>query len=397
MEQFSIKNLGPISEATVDFGDLTFLVGPQATGKSLFLETLKLVSDGGHIVHTLDTYSYATGRVENILNAYYGDGMSKLWREDTSATYGEKTYCGTSWLLEKGHEPSPKESLLYVPAQRILSLSDGRPKNFMEFDAATPYVLRHFSETLRMFFGHITSMGDRVIQFRSDAGGAHHQTILYSRAEQEIFNNADITIEEERGQKQLFQRIGGMRVPFMSWSAGQKEFIPLLFVFYRLVDGEQYKYVIIEEPEMGLHPRAINTIILQMLIFMQAGCRIIVSTHSPMFLEFAWAFNFLQSLKTARFHEALAEILSMDHWEKGMTDKVSTKQIKTYFFQRNSDGKVSTDDISSLDVDDPDSISYGWGELSAFSAKTARIVSKYVVHHEQEKEQGGEDSVKEPA
>lgn len=377
MEQFSIKNLGPISEASVEFGDLTFLVGPQATGKSLFLETLKLVIDGGHIVRTLDTYSYATGRVENILNAYYGDGMSKLWREDTSATYEGRTYSGTSWLLEKDHEPSPKESLLYIPAQRILSISDGRPKNFMEFDAATPYVLRHFSEALRLFFGQITLMGDGVIGFKSDVGGAHHQTILYSRAEQEIFNHADITIEEDRGQKKLFQRIDGMRVPFMSWSTGQKEFIPLLFVFYRLVDGEPYKYVIIEEPEMGLHPRAINTIILQLLIFMQAGYRIIVSTHSPMFLEFAWAFNFLKSLKTAHFNEALAEILSMNKWEKGMTDKVSTKTIKTYFFQRNSDGKVSTKDISSLDVDDDDTIVSEWGGLSSFASKASEVVSKY--------------------
>lgn len=377
MEQFSIKNLGPISEASVEFGDLTFLVGPQATGKSLFLETLKLVSDGGHIVRTLDTYSYATGRVENILNAYYGDGMSKLWREDTSATYEGRTYSGTSWLLEKDHEPSPKESLLYIPAQRILSISDGRPKNFMEFDVSTPYVLRHFSEALRLFFGQVTLMGDGKIEFKSDVGREHHQTILYSRAEEEIFNHADITIEEDRGQKKLFQRIDGMRVPFMSWSTGQKEFIPLLFAFYRLVDGEQYKYVIIEEPEMGLHPRAINTIILQLLIFMQAGYRIIVSTHSPMFLEFAWAFNFLQSLKMAHFNEALAEILSMDYWEMSMTDKVSTKTIRTYFFQRNSDGKVSTKDISSLDVDDDDTIISEWGGLSSFASKASEVVSKY--------------------
>ena len=377
MEQFSIKNLGPISEASVEFGDLTFLVGPQATGKSLFLETLKLVSDGGHIVRTLDTYSYATGRVENILNAYYGDGMSKLWHEGTSATYEGRTYSGTSWLLEKDHEPSPKESLLYIPAQRILSISDGRPKNFMEFDAATPYVLRHFSEALRLFFGQVTLMGDGVIGFKSDVGGAHHQTILYSRAEQEIFNHADITIEEDRGQKKLFQRIDGMRVPFMSWSTGQKEFIPLLFVFYRLVDGEPYKYVIIEEPEMGLHPRAINVIILQLLIFMQAGYRIIFSTHSPMFLEFAWAFNFLQSLKMAHFNEALAEILSMNKWEMGMTDKVSMKTIKTYFFRRKQDGRVTSRDISSLDVDDDDTIVSEWGGLSSFASKASEVVSKY--------------------
>lgn len=380
MEQFSIKNLGPISKASVDFGDLTFLVGPQATGKSLFLETLKLVSDGGHIVRTLDTYSYATGRVENILNAYYGDGMSKLWREDTSATYEGRTYSGTSWLLEKDHEPSPKESLLYIPAQRILSISDGRPKNFMEFDAATPYVLRHFSEALRLFFGQVTLMGDGKIEFKSDVGREHHQTILYSRAEEKIFNHADITIEEDRGQKKLFQRIDGMRVPFMSWSTGQKEFMPLLFVFYRLVDGEQYKYVIIEEPEMGLHPQAINTIILQLLIFMQAGYRIIVSTHSPMFLEFAWAFNFLQSLNTPHFNEALAEILLMNVWEKGMTNEVSTKTIKTYFFQRKQDGRVTSQDISSLDVDNDDTVIPEWGEwggLSFFASKASEVVSKY--------------------
>ena len=151
----------------------------------------------------------------------------------------------------------------------------------------------------------------------------------------------------------------------------------MLFVFYRLVDGEPYKYIIIEEPEMGLHPRAINTIILQLLIFMQAGYRIIVSTHSPMFLEFAWAFNFLQSLKMAHFNEALAEILSMNKWEMGMTDKVSTKTIKTYFFRRNSNGKVSTKDISSLDVDDDDTIVSEWGGLSSFASKASEVVSKY--------------------
>ena len=96
-----------------------------------------------------------------------------------------------------------------------------------------------------------------------------------------------------------------------------------------------------------------------------------------MFLEFAWAFNFLKSLKTSRFHEALAEILSMNNWEKGMTDKVSTKQIKTYFFQRNSDGKVSTDDISSLDVNDDDTIVSEWGGLSSFASKASEVVSKY--------------------
>lgn len=33
----------------------------------------------------------------------------------------------------------------------------------------------------------------------------------------------------------------------------------------------QYEYVAIEEPEMGLHPMAIQTVILQVLEFITAG------------------------------------------------------------------------------------------------------------------------------
>ena len=43
-----IENLGPIRQAEVAFGDLTVIVGPQATGKSIFLQTLKLVLDSNH-------------------------------------------------------------------------------------------------------------------------------------------------------------------------------------------------------------------------------------------------------------------------------------------------------------------------------------------------------------
>ena len=37
MEKFIIKNFGPIKDVSLDFGDLTILVGPQASGKSIAL------------------------------------------------------------------------------------------------------------------------------------------------------------------------------------------------------------------------------------------------------------------------------------------------------------------------------------------------------------------------
>jgi ABC-type uncharacterized transport system ATPase subunit len=40
--RLQVKQLGPIREADITFGDLTVIVGPQATGKSILLQTIKL-------------------------------------------------------------------------------------------------------------------------------------------------------------------------------------------------------------------------------------------------------------------------------------------------------------------------------------------------------------------
>jgi len=40
MKNIKIKSFGPIEEADVTFGDLTLLVGPQASGKSIFIQRI---------------------------------------------------------------------------------------------------------------------------------------------------------------------------------------------------------------------------------------------------------------------------------------------------------------------------------------------------------------------
>jgi len=47
MDELTVRNLGPIRRADIEIGDLTLLVGPQASGKSIFLRLLKLVLDAG--------------------------------------------------------------------------------------------------------------------------------------------------------------------------------------------------------------------------------------------------------------------------------------------------------------------------------------------------------------
>ncbi len=48
-ESLIVKDFGPIKNANVGFGDLTILIGPQASGKSLFLELFKLMKDHDNI------------------------------------------------------------------------------------------------------------------------------------------------------------------------------------------------------------------------------------------------------------------------------------------------------------------------------------------------------------
>jgi energy-coupling factor transporter ATP-binding protein EcfA2 len=73
------RNLGPVPDADVEFGDLTVLVGPQASGKSVFLQTLKLVLDRNHI-H--DTFGHHNMVFKNdpraFLSGYYGRGMGGM-------------------------------------------------------------------------------------------------------------------------------------------------------------------------------------------------------------------------------------------------------------------------------------------------------------------------------
>ena len=55
MNRLRLVNIGQLRVADLEFGDLTVFVGPQATGKSIALQFLKLVEDSGPI--------NATGRI----------------------------------------------------------------------------------------------------------------------------------------------------------------------------------------------------------------------------------------------------------------------------------------------------------------------------------------------
>lgn len=381
---FIVRNFGPIQEIDVELGDLTVLVGAQASGKSLFLQMFKLIKDKDAILESLENYGFVVNNnLENLLNRYLGEGLSKMWTDKSEFISNDETYIREKF--ESPAEGDPADEVFYIPAQRILSIADGRPKYFMEFSENDPFVLRKFSDTLRLFVqsglgdsGKLYPLPNRL------------KSIIKRKYDKTIFHGGEIVFDEKGGQRKIAMNVENMHLPLMTWSAGQKEFMPLLMAFYCLsgppqtvVNRSQYKYIILEEPEMGLHPLAIQAIILQMIEFIYNGHKVIVSTHSPMLLEFVWAYNCLKKIPEDKRVDALCELFDIQCSKNNrkFLNCIYGKDIKTYYFSRNTAGKVESKDISSLDVFSEDVAINEWGGLTQFSSKTNDVVSKYMAQY----------------
>lgn len=382
MENFKVSNFGPILNADIDFGDLTILIGPQASGKSLVLELFKLVKDRPHIISTLKSYNYILGKSQDpaLLEYYFGEGLSALVKDETKVSLnGHDVTRGLTDSVTKSSDTTT-ESVFYVPAQRILSIADGRPKNFMEFDLSTPYILRYFSEILRVFLQGSLGNPDVIFPMKLRLKNGIRESFNDS-----VFHNGKVIIDPSGGQRKMKMLVDGVKLPFMTWSAGQKEFMPLLLAIYCLtgpftpvVNRDNYKWVIIEEPEMGLHPRAIESVIIEIIELMQSGYKVIISTHSSLFLDFAWSIRELRNLKETDFKNALCKLfnLSPESRIKSIFNGLSGKIINSYYFNP-SNGGVNVVDISSLNVMSENPIISEWGGLSSFASRASEIVSEY--------------------
>lgn len=379
MKELTVSNFGPISKVDVAFGDLTFLVGPQASGKSLFLELLKLLEDKDAIIATLRRYNYIINRnnASNLLDAFFGNGMARIWNSDTRIMFDGKDVSSVD-LLMKRNASDAEEKMFYIPAQRVFSISDGRPKAFSEFDPSVPYVLRQFSEILRIFMS-IGLVGNTTLYpIRSRL-----KTLQKNSFDKSIFHGGRVVMENENGQRKMRMHVDDMDMPFMTWSAGQKEFMPLLMGFYcvsgppmQLLNKDQYEYIVIEEPEMGLHPKAIMAVLLEILQLVQMGKKVVVSTHSTVPLEFVWAFNILKKNNKKSRETDLLRLFDENAKSAGMLSGIFERTIKTYAFERNND-KVTSIDISSLDALDDNSAVSEWGGLSSFATRASDLVSMY--------------------
>lgn len=383
MKTLKINHFGPVDELDITFGDLTLFVGPQASGKSLVLQLIKLITDRKHIRKTLEQYGFSWGSDEGaILNRYFGEGMAAVWNDKTKLVIDGKTI-DKNILLPKQREniKDATEKLFYIPAQRVICLQEGWPRFFTAYEDSVPYVLRHFSESIRLFME--ASYGKY-----SDSVFPKPQSLkspLRDAFNKSIFHDGKIKLDT-LGKKRFMLEIGESMLPYLTWSAGQKEFMPLLLSFYFLCPAsksarkDDIKFVVIEEPEMGLHPQAIIAITLQVIDLLSRDYKVIVSTHSPVMLEFAWAFQFLKEAGIES--EGLYKLFNLKKSQplnRLFEGILQNKTINSYAFTQSAQG-IIVKNISTLDAGNADPDIAEWGGLSSFSSRASEIISETIAY-----------------
>jgi energy-coupling factor transporter ATP-binding protein EcfA2 len=368
-----VRGLAQIAHARIEFGDLTVLVGPQGAGKSLLLQTWKLALDSGEIVSALRDAGSPLSSAEELLDAYYGEGMSVAWGAKTRVLVDDEPMLLRN-VLRAREDPA---RVFFVPAHRALLMSEGWPAPFMRLKADTPTVARLFSQSLYERFtgrkaGDLFPVERRLKKsVRELIDGA-------------VFHGGRVRLEKAGLQTRLELGYGKTRLPFMTWTAGQREFTPLLLGLYRVLPERRQRkdpeieWVIIEEPEMGLHPEALNAVMALVLDLLWRGYRVVLSTHSPFVLGVVFA---LQSLREAKQGaRRLREAFGLPGTKEVRASMAAAleKSTRTYFLGFDQRLRVRSRDISSLDPGAEDKATAEWGGLTGFSGRFGRAIAAAV-------------------
>lgn len=364
-----IRNFAHLANVDLAFGDLTVVVGPQGAGKSLALQWLKIALDGRKIADELRGAGYPVDPPARLIDQIFGSGMATAWHSgSTKINFNGKPIL----LRDIARGGTDKEELFFVPAQRSMLISDGWAAPFQKLSSDTPVVARLFSQNLFNQF----SQKDAGTLFPVEK---RLKQEIRTKIDQAVFHGGTVGIQEEQTALRLRLSHGDIHLPFMAWTAGQREFTPLLMGLYHLLPRtnerkiDDINWVVIEEPEMGLHPQAITAVMLLILDLIWRGYRVVLSTHSPHVLASLWMMRLLKE-HHARWQLVCEAFTVSPAPMRAVAKAALTKDYRAFLLDFGPDGKVTSTDISTLDPGSDDERVAGWGGLTGYSSHFADVV-----------------------
>jgi len=355
MTRIIINNFSCIDEADIELANLTIIIGPQASGKSViskliyfFHEILLNQSRSIEEMDTLDAYKKdldekfrkwfpqsAWGNERFLIRFVAGPFMAQIERPSIAKTKINKLCISFSdfftdeynSLLEAVKEAIKKQTLKNPEAAleakftllwKMQNISQKKIADALEKDSLNSQI---FVPAGRSFF---TSVGKGFAVFEQ-SGAIDPVTIAFGRLfsylhddRQYIFphkqnpaktayqkefrkNLLGGEIERQRGGKDYLVTDDKRKIPLAFTSSGQQELFPLWLVL-EYVDKIQHNskerknFLFIEEPEAHLFPTAQSILIEYIASLTVDGdnpSRILITTHSPYIL--AQANNLLKA------------------------------------------------------------------------------------------------------
>lgn len=361
----TIQNFAQIRDAHLAFEDLTILVGAQGTGKSLALQWLKVAIDGKQVISALREAGQKTSNQGEIIDLIFGSGMGSSWGDDSKIEFQGKSITPRG-IARIG---TGRENVFFIPAHRSMLISDGWAAPFQKLTSDTPVVARIFSQNL--FDRFSAKGGDQLFPLVKLLKRQYREVI-----DRAVFHGGVIGLDQDQQHaKRLKLSHGSSKLPFMTWTAGQREFTPLLLGLYHLLPRTKVRkrddidWVVIEEPEMGLHPQALTAFLLLVLDLLWRGYRVVLSTHSPHILTAVWMLQRLKKHKARWQLVCDAFDVEKSRGMKDVIEKVMQKSFRVDFLEYEKDGKVTSKDISELDPESENEGESGWGGLTGFSSR----------------------------
>ncbi|RIY05782.1 hypothetical protein D0T11_19805 [Hymenobacter rubripertinctus] len=295
-EQLTVKNFGPIKDATVDFKRVTVFIGPTGGGKStlaklicIYRESRFSFEDKKHAKNTFSNYLLSnyfnnkssiviqnmSGRTKKLNKNYivsttsihdkYKNDLSLIYdvdrREEILKSLNKVTIENLKSIVDKTYRALNSDSITtYIPSERMFSSSiEYSWPGLLRDDIGLPKILLNFSNIFTNAKRVIESLEADFINLEY----IHKDNIDY------------IKIPNSKKMIRLNEAASGVQ-----------SLLPLMIVIeYLTKEDLQIHSFIIEEPELNLYPTAQQGLMNWLVEKCTAGENdLTITTHSPYIL-----------------------------------------------------------------------------------------------------------------
>jgi predicted ATPase len=317
LKKISIKGYRSIKDASLELRNLNVLIGANGVGKSNFISFFKMLNE--MMAGRLQEYIGKTGWAKSLL--HFGPKVTPYLEAELEFEPGT----GRDWYLMKMFHAEAGDTLGFAdellkyhlqgyPNPKTISLGAGHKETRIGEEAnrgeTAAKVFRHLLNQCRVYHFHDTSPTAPIRQacfvhdnrwLMPDAGNLAAMLFAYQKANDLVYRRIVSTVRKIMPEFDDFVLEPSRLNPndiFLNWNRKGSEY---LFGPHQISDGtlrvmsiltlflqpeaDLPDVIILDEPELGLHPHALE-IVAGLMRAASQKTQVIVATQSQTFLNF---------------------------------------------------------------------------------------------------------------